>query len=203
MLTRATRLILSGEAVKIDAPPPSFLYEQGVKEWYMAQPEDWLYDDAQMIYEATFRRALAMDEIKMFLDSPPSDSWIALRELLMETTKKRIGELDSVESRTPDEETELLEAKQYLENAIGPDEWNLGYEMAQERAINARENWLLPRLICNKKKQLLFDVDTPAGKELWAKVPRNTRERVLKPYLKVVLGYVKTAKNSDGGQDSN
>lgn len=202
MPTDVTRKILSGEPISIDVPVPSWLQEEGVTEWKMRQPEDWVWDDGDLIYRAEFQRVQRIPEIARLANDPPSEGWQALRRIVLENAEQQIKELEKLEARTPEQETDLLKHKDTLESIPQTDNWTLAKELAHERASKAREDYLMPRLIVDQYDKPLFAMDSDTGQKRWQRLGRDMREQRLKPYLDEVLTLVRSAKNSDGGEDS-
>lgn len=84
MTQSVTKRIFSGERLEIDVPPPHFLE---VTKWYMCQPLDWEYDDAQMVYDAAKAEALSTPALQRVKHLPVSDEYKSRQGRVLEHVK--------------------------------------------------------------------------------------------------------------------
>lgn len=212
-LSKGTRRILSGESIPIKQIDPPEIWD--VDFWAMAQPDDWLWDDAQMEYDAAYYRALASDSLKRIATLPPSDEWIEEHEQTQKALQASIDLLTSVRDEaaeqrerdgdegdpqptiglTTDQAYELqLSINLFEGNAEQAQTFSKAKELAQRRADTARAMYLIPRLLVDQDGMPLIDIETDEGRSLWAKVSRY-QKATLRAYLNEVIWLVSLAKN--------
>jgi hypothetical protein len=211
-------MILTGEPVRITESPPECL---NVSEWFVAQPDDWLYDDANLEYSAAYQAAIESPSMRRLKMLPPTDDWLANMKAIVTAAEERQAELIAKRDRavevwraehpaedenepapepletiglTAEEAHELMLIVNRLSNIVRPENYDRARQFAHQRALMARDSYLLPRLLVDRAGNLLFDVETEEGLKRWYALGRDMRKS-LQPYLDEVLTLVDTAKN--------
>jgi len=212
-LTADTRRILTGEPVRIEEPVPPLLASRGIQEWFVSQPDDWLYDDALTEYSAVYYRALQSPSVQALQEQEPDPDWIEARRRRLDFLTHRRDELMAIMAAateefqksspdhepptaiglSPQEATELMAITNELAG-ISTDGISQAILIARLRASLAMNNYLLPRLLVDSNGHLLFDIDTKQGYQEWARLGRQVRTALL-PYVSEVLNLAEMAKN--------
>lgn len=212
-ISEATRRVLSGEPLPIEADPPEWL---GVDAWAMRQPTDWEYDDAQMHYEAARAHALADDTLQRVKALPVSDDYMEQQKRLRDEVEVTIERLQAKRNRaaqeakrlgdgeepgpycglTPEEAHELQTARETRPLIVLPTHWTRADEIAHRRAIKARNTYLMRQLIVDGDGQPLFQGED--GAERFERLDRSLKFTTLQVYLNTLLADISTAKNSNG-----
>lgn len=176
----------------------------GVEQWYIKQPDDWLHDMAQAIFDAKKALALAQEEIAEAKNLPPSEMWVRRQAQARESTQERIAELNEAEKQAPltvEEDLERRNLLTYLTLLLAPSDYTRADEIAHSVARDQRNWYLLRNLIMDEKGRLLFKPKTEEGDRNWYLVGREFIESHLSGYVNRVLSLVQTAKNSGAGQN--
>jgi hypothetical protein len=189
------KLMISGAPIPIELPYPLADRPAGMK-WFMAQPDDWLYDWAIAIREAAVAQASASPEVKACRHLPPTEGWVRRQTLIRQQTEERIALLDAKgDKRLPEEDLELRNQQDYLLRLVDPTNYTRADEIVGNRARKAFENWLMPRLIQDEQGALLFDLDNKAeDKERWLNIGRDIKE-LLTNYFWQAIVLIQSAKN--------
>jgi hypothetical protein len=188
------KVMISGEPIPIDFPYPLSDRPAGTK-WFMAQPDDWIYDWAVAIREAATAQAENSPEVKACRDLPPTASWVAQQNFIKQQTEERVRVLEAKgEALLPEEDLELKNQKDYLRRLIDPSSYTRADEIVNKRARKAFENWLMPRLLQDEAGKPLFEMDKPADQERWKCVGRDIKE-ALNTYFWQAVILVQSAKN--------
>lgn len=212
MIQSATRRIMNGTPLEIVEGVPEFLAERGVTTWFMAQPSPELYDDGQMVYQAKRALVLNQPDIAQLAALPPTPEWAEHQRIGIENLTKQIDELLSIRDKaatewegeedppvtvglTPEQAYQLQTliswrdgAEESLRTATQAD------EIVTARASKARAEYMMPHLIVDKDGELIFDVETSAGRDEWQRLSMYKRS-VLRGYFNEVLSLVILAKN--------
>lgn len=192
--------IINGKPLPILLPYP--LDGQEDREWFIEQPKDWLLDLADAVYRAAYAQAMTLPGMAEAQKLPPSEEWSSRQLEAIAVARKRIEELTAIAERTPEDDLELFAVQEQEASYIRPEQHSLAKEIAHDTATKARRHWLLPRLIVDKDRKLLFDPDTEAGRVLWDRLGRETKDG-LSLWLGTVLLLVEKAKNFNAGQSSD
>lgn len=199
-------LVISGGPLQIT--DPAHPDKSGNSEWWMKQPDDWLYDMAESVREVAKAQALSDPDIAAGKELPPSDTWIAnQKEVIARRTreiaelKERIAKSDK-EGGTEEQRIELSALEFNLKNLYNPDEFTRADEVANAFATRTYEAWLIRRLVTDKEGRLLFDPKTEEGDRAWQSLGRQMRSDLRAPLYQVLM-LVQMAKNWQGGQRSD
>lgn len=194
--------IIDGGPIRIDVPYP--LDDRPADApWYMAQPEDWLFDLAQAVREAAVAEAYALPEIQAVNSLPPTAGWIAKQVYSRQATIDRLAELDAKgDGLLPEEDLERANLKEYLLRIIDPEKYTRADEIVNRRARKAIEGWLMPRLIVDAAGKPLFNMNTPEGQRRWLQLGRDTKD-LLNPFFYQAFMLIQTAKNYKSGPNSS
>lgn len=192
--------IISGDPLPIETPYP--LHDKGEGfQWYMAQPDDWLYDMAVAVREAAIAEALASPELKAVENLPPTEAWILQQTRAKALAEAQIAELEAKPARTAEEDIELFSQKVYRDNLVDPSTYNRAREITARRGRRAFESYLIPRLIVDGDGRKVFDLNTTEGTRRWATLGQDTKESLRQPFYQVLL-LIDTAKNYKAGKSS-
>lgn len=212
MIQGATRKILAGTPIEITEGVPDFLAERGVSAWYMAQPSPELYDDGQMVYQAKRLLSLNNPDVAALSKLPPSPEWKAQQKATIAQLDEQIAELTAIrdgaaEAWTGDEDPPVTigltpEQAYQLQTLVS---WRDGAEetlktatqadeIVTTRAAKARAEYMMPHLIVDKAGNVVFDVETDAGRAEWNRLSLYKRS-VLRGYFNEALSLVILAKN--------
>ena len=192
--------ILSGKPMVIEVAYPLDDQSEGF-QWYMKQPNDWVLDMANAVYDAAHAQAMAMPEMEAAKNLPPTDEWIAAQKSAVSNTEDRIAELEAMTGRTPEDSLELANLKEHLTLIIRPSGYSRAQQIANMTANKQRQNWLMPRLIVDAEGGLVCNPDTPEGRDRWERLGRSVRTELLIPLAHVLI-LVNYAKNSKASQSS-
>lgn len=192
MTTELVELIASGKAVEIEEPRPD-----APGKWYMKQPTSIVFDDALMVQNAAFSRALSMPEIQEVSDLPPSNDWLAKRAENQKDLERELAILKQKKvegSLGPDEATSLSVLEAQLEVVRMITMSNRAEELASRRSAKARDRYLLNRLIVGEDGELLY----PPGAEGDQRLEDLGMGMIdtLYTYVHQVLAMVQIAKKS-------
>lgn len=199
-------LVISGGPLQIT--DPAHPDKSGTSEWWMKQPDDWLYDMAESVREVAKAQALSDPDIAAGKDLPPSDTWIANQKKVIARRTREIAELkeriakSDKEGGTDEQRIELSALEFNLKNLYKPEEFTRADEVANAFATRTYEAWLIRRLVTDKKGGLLFDPKTEEGDMAWQSLGRQMRSDLRAPLYQVLM-LVQMAKNWQGGQRSD
>lgn len=194
------RSIIEGKPLAIPLPCP--LDGMQDRPWFVRQPDDWVYDAAQAVYDAKKALTLALPDVAEVRSLPPSDGWVQRQERARIDAQRRLGELDEQKRVTPltmEDDLERRNLISYLALLLSPKEFTRADEIANRVARDQRDWYLMQKLIVDDRDQLLFDLRTEDGRRRWHVLGRSFREQ-LSPYITTVLSWVQTAKNSEASQ---
>lgn len=151
-------------------------FKVGAETYYMRQPTTEEYDDAHALMGAVETKWRRRPEIAALVDEPCSDSEKATIALSVARLEKRIEELPK-ESKAEREELRSRRAALLRESETR----TLADESASDRALLARDRYLIKVLLCNK------DGD-PLGVE-WEKLPISIKNAARPVVWKVISAY--------------
>jgi len=191
-------LIISGKAMPILAPE-----HPGGLEWFIKQPDDWLYDMADSVRQVALAQAMADPDIAAGKTMPPSEEWTAKQKASIQKRTEEIAALKEkmVDGGTDEQRLELQALEINLKNLYKPGEFSLADEVALPFSNRVYEAWLLRRLVVDKDGNLLFDPKTEVGNKAWTALGREIRTNLRIP-LYNMLFLIQAAKNSQGGRPS-
>lgn len=151
---------LQGEPVWFDV--------DGVR-WGIRHPSTEEYDDAVNIQNIVRRRVLLAPEVQELRGQPCSDDERETFEALIRATQDRIKGLahGSLEQRN------LLARLARLQKMLA--ERTLADEIADERALVARDRYLTMRLLVDEHGQQVFDIYDPKVKMAWDRFPMKVK----------------------------
>ncbi len=134
------------------------------------QPTTEEYDDATWVQNITRRRALTMPEVAALKDQPISDAERELFERMIASAEEAfaVAEEGSPQKRALAERVAAL--RRVLETRT------LADEVAEERAILARDRYLALRLICDETGKQLFDPNDPQSRARWERAPTRLKD---------------------------
>lgn len=145
-------------------------FEADGKTFQLRQPRTEEYDDALALEGLVRRRMLAMPELQPLKDKPCSDMERMTIERLIEMAT---AELDEAEPGSL-HATTLGERLGLYHRLL--DSRTLADEIANERAILARDRWLTIHLLCDEHGRQLFDPDNVQSVAAWEKVPIRVKD---------------------------
>ncbi len=198
--TNDIEAIINGAPIEIETPYPLDHKAPGF-QWFMAQPDDWLYDMASAVREAAIAEAMAQPEIKAVEHLPPTESWLLRQMQSKEAIERKIAEFQAKPALTPEEDLELASLTANLLNLIDPTTYNRAKEIVATRARRAYESYLIPRLIVDVDGRKVFDQNTEDGKRRWLLVGQEVKMDLRQTFYQVIL-LVDTAKNYKAGKSS-
>lgn len=191
-------LIISGKALPIVS-----VKHPGGMEWFIKQPDDWLYDMADSVRQVALAQAMADPDIAVGKNMPPSTEWTVKQTATIEKRTEEIASLKEkmLEGGTDEQRLELQALEINLKNLYKPGEYTLADEVALPFSNRVYEAWLLRRLVVDKEGNLLFDPKTEAGNKAWTALGRELRTNLRIP-LYNTLFLIQASKNSQGGRPS-
>ena len=192
--------VITGDPVEIDFPYP--LKEPAGVQWRMAQPSDWLYDMAMAVGEAAEAELMQQPEMERCKNLPPSPAWLERQERSIRDTEERIAALEAKgDALLPEEAIDLEVQRDLLSRLIKPENYTRAQELGQPVRTNARNNYLIQRLVVDGEGKPLFDPGTAEGRARWERLGRKNRNRLLSPLMQAMM-LVQIAKNSSAGPNS-
>lgn len=194
--------IINGEPLPIEdvAYPLKDLGDN--PQWYMRQPTDYEYDLSIGVAEAAEADMRAQPEVKGVTNLPPTQEWISQQNSVRSSNEQRIAELVAQPARTPEEEIELDNLREYVKRLVDPGRFTRADEIARRAANRARDTWLLRRLVVDDKGHMLFDPNQTATDKRWRAIGRAVQRDLLTPLYKVLF-LIQIAKNSSADQSSS
>lgn len=137
--------------------------------WGIRHPSTEEYDDAVNIQNIVRRRTLLAYEVQELHGQPCSDDERATFEALIRATQDRIKSSahGSLEQRN------LLARLARLQKMLA--ERTLADEIADERALVARDRYLTMRLLVDEHGQQVFNIYDPSVKVAWDKFPMKVK----------------------------
>lgn len=145
-------------------------FEADGKVFQFRQPRTEEYDDALALEGLVRRRVMAMPELQSLKEKPCSDMERMTIERLIEMATAELDEAEpgSLHATTLGERLGLY--RRLLDNRT------LADEIANERAILARDRWLTIHLLCDEHGRQLFDPDDVQSMAAWEKVPIRIKD---------------------------
>ena len=169
-------------------------------QWYMRQPTDYEYDLSIGVGEAAEADMRAQPEVKSVAKLPPTQRWIDQQNEVRAANEQRMAELLAKPMRTPEEEVDLDNRREYLKRLVDPHRFTRADEIARRAANRARDTWLLRRLVVDKHGNMLFDPNQQVTDRRWRSIGRSIQTDLITPLYKVLF-LIQTAKNSSADQN--
>lgn len=160
---------------------PGLPFDVDGKTFYVRAPSPEEYDDAMSLQAAVRKRALATPEIAVMRELPASDEAARMIKEAIAETEQEIADTDD------EEKTGVLKRRLDGLREVSAKR-NLADEVAEERAILARDRWLTLRLLCDENSKPVV----PPGKvtrDSWALLPLQVRNAA-RPAIWIVLGMI-------------
>lgn len=170
----------------LDDPP-------GTTRWYLRQPSDWLYDQANAVREARHAETLELPEMERARNMPPSTTWVADQEAARKDAEGQIEALEAKKSLTPEEQFDLENLKLFLPTITNTEGKSRADEYAARASTRAFDVFLLRRLVIDDDGHRLFDPETKEGESRWNRLGRNSKAELRKPLYQVLLLIQKAA----------
>lgn len=144
-------------------------FEVDGQRWGLRHPATEEYDDAVNIQNIARRRAMAAPEMQELRSLPCSPEEQATFAAMIRATQEQLKGLahGSLEQR------HLLARLARLRRMAA--ERTLADEVADERALVARDRYLTLRLLVNEHGQQVFDVYDPLVKKAWDRFPMKVK----------------------------
>lgn len=200
--TSDIKLMISGDPIPIPFPYPLDDRPAGTK-WFMAQPDDWIYDMANAVREAAAAQARASKEVMSCAALPPTEAWVTQQVRILANTRRLIADLEAKgDQRLPEEDLELANQRDYLTRLIDPASFNRADEIISSRSRKAFENWLMPRQLQDEQGEPLFDMNKTEDQVRWKNLGRDLKTELTGPFWQAIV-LIQSAKNSKPVQNSN
>lgn len=155
----------------------------GDRTLYIRQPTTEEYDDALWVQGVARRRALAQPDVAALKGTPISDAERELFERMIAAAEEAfaIAEEGSPQKKAMAERAAAL--RRVLETRTMAD------EVAEERAILARDRFLALRLICDESGKQMFDPNKLEDRQRWERAPirlKDAARRAIWEMLQVI-----------------
>lgn len=153
--------------------------EVGGRTFWVRPPTPEEYDDALHLQNVVRKRLLQTPEIAELRSLPPSDE---ARATLLQAIADAEREYEALEATDP--ERELL-ARRLAALRTLQEKRTLADEVAEERAILARDRWLTLRLLTDEQGQPIVPPEQIA-RDSWHRLPLAVREAA-RPLIWIML----------------
>ena len=173
----------------------------GGKEWFVAQPDDWLWDMAIAEGQAARAEVEQRRSTQRQQGQPPSPAFTERQHAAMERDKARIAELEAKPGLTPEDDLELADLRSHLKVLIDPANFSRADELMLEAENRAIRTYLLRYLIIDADGVTLFNPDRSDGRRRWNLLDGKTRD-ALRGELEYVLTLIRMGKNSYADESS-
>lgn len=160
---------------------PGLPFDVDGKTFYVRAPSPEEYDDAMSLQAAVRKRALATPEIAAMRELPASDEAARMIKEALADTEQELA--DSEDEAKNEVLRRRLDGLREVSNKR-----NLADEVAEERAILARDRWLTLRLLSDENGKPIV-APGKVTRDSWALLPLQVRNAA-RPAIWVILGMI-------------
>ncbi len=183
------RLEDAGLATQIMSGDP-IPFEVNGETYYIRQPGTEEYDDALMIQDIVRRRVQAQPEVKALQEVPCFEAERVAFQTMIDQTQEVLKGAEMGSTRQRRLLQRLRRLQEVLEQRTAAD------EVADERAMKARDRYLCMRLLLDSKRQAVFDCTDPDLQKVWDAFSMAVKNDA-RPAIWLALQLVEAAPFSD------